>query len=187
MAVGKRRSPSGRRQQGFTLLAMIAALLILGIVVQGVTWVLSQQAQRQREAELLRVGRLYAQAIASFYESSPGRVKQWPTKIEDLLEDPRYVGTRRYLRELYGDPIGRTVDWELLTTASGGIRGVRSGSMAKPIRESAIELPLYVIVDSVEQERALPLQLAAATRYADWLFVYEPLDLKDGTATGELR
>ncbi|MFT4190011.1 MAG: hypothetical protein QM617_00625 [Comamonas sp.] len=170
-------------------MAMIAALLILGLAAQGVMWVLSQQAQREREAELLRVGRLYAQAVASYYESSPGRVKQWPGRLEDLLEDPRFVGLRRHLRVLYADPVQRAADgggWELVTAASGGIRGVRSRSQARPIRETGAELPLHAMADGVEQDRvAAPLRLAPARRYADWLFVYQPADVQFGGESGD--
>lgn len=178
MRPGSGHRHARRPQGGFTLIAMVAALMILGLATQGVVWVLSQQAQREREADLLRVGRLYAQAIASYYESSPGRIKQWPEKLEDLLEDPRFVGLRRHLRKAYADPVQRSIDWELVTTASGGVRGVRSRSVARPIRDTTIELPLSPLMDGVEQTQAQVLRLPPALRYSDWLFVYEPSDVQ---------
>ena len=149
------------RQRGFTLLAVIAAMLLLALASQGVMTYVSQQALRERETELLRIGQLYAQAIGAYYESSPGNVKRWPRTLDDLVEDQRFVGIKRHLRQVYADPITRSTNWGLVIAAGGGLAGVYSLSEATPIRSGAIELGA--------------LALAPAQRYAEWQFVYTPL------------
>jgi type II secretory pathway pseudopilin PulG len=151
------------RQAGFTYIAVLLAMLLLALSTQGVMTYVSQQAQRDRETELLRIGYAYAQAIGAYYEATPGSVKRWPRQLDDLIEDRRLVSIRRYLRELYPDPVTRLPNWELVNAPDGGIAGVRSRSEAAPLRDSAIEL------DGVT--------LTPATRYSDWQFVYQPAPL----------
>jgi type II secretory pathway pseudopilin PulG len=148
------------RQHGFTLLAVLAALTILALACERVMQFASQQAQREREAQLLRAGGAYAQAIAAYHADTPGHARQWPPTLEALIEDRRFVQVRRHLRERYKDPITRSVDWGLLRSPDGGIVGVYSRSDQAPLRSGAIA------------QRGL--QLAAATRYADWKFVAPP-------------
>ena len=148
------------RQQGFTYLAVLVAMLMLSLATQGVMTYVSQQAQREREADLLRVGQIYAQAIGSYYQASPGSVKRWPRALEDLLEDVRQVSIQRYLREVYPDPISRSPNWGLVAAEDGGIQGVFSKSTAEPIRRGVVELDA--------------ISLPTASQYADWQFVYLP-------------
>jgi type II secretory pathway pseudopilin PulG len=91
-------------QHGFTIIALMVALLLLALGTQGVMVSLSDQAEREREAQLKRVNAIYAKAIKDYYEASPGTNKQYPEKLEDLLLDKRFVTTRRHLRQLYENP-----------------------------------------------------------------------------------
>jgi type II secretory pathway pseudopilin PulG len=159
MPTGSRISTVGT-QRGFTLLAVMAAMFLLALGTQKVLFVLSQQAQREREAELLQVGAAFAQAIGAYYESSPGTVKRWPANLNDLVDDKRFVGMRRHLRRVYMDPITRSEEWGLVRASDGGIEGVYSLSDASPIRSGALTLG--------------DLRLPAASRYTDWQFVYQP-------------
>lgn len=120
----------------------------------------SQQAQRERETDLLRVGQAYARAIGAYYESTPGSVKRWPQSLEDLVEDKRQVTIQRHLREIYPDPVTRSRTWGQVIANGGGIQGVYSQSAEAPIRVGPVQLDT--------------LMLPAASRYAQWLFVYEP-------------
>jgi type II secretory pathway pseudopilin PulG len=149
-----------KQQHGFTMAAVLAAMLIVALSAQGVMTYVSQQAQRERELDLLRIGQAYAQAIGTFYESSPGNLKRWPRSLDDLVEDKRFVGVKRHLREIYADPITRLPDWGMVMSEDGGIAGVYSKADAKPIRSAPIELDA--------------ITLPAASRYADWQFVYRP-------------
>ena len=147
-------------QRGFTFIALLVAMLLLSLATQGVMTSVSQQAQREREADLLRIGHTYAQAIGAYYEASPGVIKRWPTALEDLLEDKRLVTVKRHLREVYPDPITRSSNWGLILAADGGFTGVHSYSVIAPIRSTPVGLGLGPIPN--------------VTRYADWQFVYRP-------------
>jgi type II secretory pathway pseudopilin PulG len=139
---------AGDGQRGFTLIAVLAAMMLVALALQGVMAVVSQQAQREREAELQRVGTAIAQAIGSYYRSSPGSVKNWPQSLEDLTGDRRFVDARRYLREVYADPIARTANWGIVRAPDGGIAGVFSQSTDTSLRGDG--------------------------RYSDWKFVFSP-------------
>jgi type II secretory pathway pseudopilin PulG len=149
-----------QRIRGFTLLAVLAAMFFLALATQKVMTVVSQQAQREREVELLHIGAAYARAIGDYYQSSPGSVKRWPSSLNDLTDDGRFISIRRHIRQVYADPISKSTDWGVVMAVDGGIKGVYSRSDAVPIRTGGVEL--------------LGLSLAPARRYSDWQFVYQP-------------
>lgn len=157
MAPGK---PGRRRAaSGFTYVAMLCALAIfgLGLAALGQTW--SAASQRDKEAELIRIGSLYVRAIGDYHARSPGSLKSYPVRLDDLLEDTRFVGTMRHLRKLYGDPVNHDKPWTLLHAPGGGIIGVASQSDKRVLRQR----PLNVA-------RALPV---AGVRYSEWHFIYD--------------
>lgn len=145
-----------RRQGGFSYVVVLALVAVMGIGLAAVGPLWAEESRREREDELLRVGRLYAEAIAGYYKASPGSAKRYPTALEQLVFDARFVGTMRHLRTLYADPTGQQ-PWGLLRAADGGIRGVYSQSEAVPLRRVPVELGA--------------LTLAPAARYSEWQFV----------------
>jgi hypothetical protein len=64
------------------------------------------------------------------------------------------------LRRLYFDPITSSQDWNLILAPQGGIMGVSSTSLSKPIKRRNFDLP-----DSDFED---------AETYAEWRFVYAP-------------
>lgn len=164
MALGKKLDrkfwkAAHRQQTGFVYIAVLVALMLVALATQGVMTSVAQQAQREREDALLRIGQMYVEAIGRYYQASPGVQKQWPRTLDDLLEDKRLISVQRHIRELYPDPISRN-DWTLILAPSGGVQGVASSSMAQPVRSAAIELEGLI--------------LAPAVHYADWQFIYQP-------------
>ncbi len=147
-------------EQGFTLIAVLAALFLLALATQQVMVVVSQQAQREREAELLHVGAHIVRAIGAYYERSPGTVKDWPRSLEDLTDDRRFVSMQRHLRRVYPDPITRSDEWGIVPAPGGGIAGIYSKSQSSPIRVAGADLD--------------ELGLGSAQHYSDWKFVYRP-------------
>jgi hypothetical protein len=137
------------------MLAALAALLLLALATERVVSYASQEARREREADLLRTGAAYADAIRAYYVASPGATKRWPATVGELLNDRRFVQVKRHLREPYADPVARR-DWGLLRAPDGGIAGVYSTSAERPIRTTAMQ--------------AGELALPAASRYSDWQF-----------------
>jgi len=153
------------KQRGFTLIAVLVALVVLALACNGLVFVLARQAQREREARLLQAGQQFVGALKSYYEASPGSVKQLPRELGDLVEDGRFMGVRRHLREIYEDPIGRQ-PWTVLRRADGSVEGIASASIDAPLRTAALDLG--------------DLHLPAATHYSEWKFVFVPAAIADG-------
>jgi len=109
------------RSRGFTYIGLLIAVVLLGIGLALVGEVWNTAVKRDRERELLFVGDQFRQAIGRYYESSPG-VKQYPRKLEDLLEDKRFPVMKRYLRRIYLDPMTGKADWGLV------MQGIRSSA-----------------------------------------------------------
>lgn len=156
-----------RNQRGFTymLVLFLVALTGAGLAIAGDVWATARQ--REREAELLFAGDVIRQAIANYYNGSPGSFKQYPAKLDDLLKDPRFPDTRRYLRQLYPDPFSRTTEWVLIKAPQGGIMGIASASEDAPLKLTGFRGP-----DRVFEGQAT--RLKEKLRYRDWEFIYDP-------------
>lgn len=151
--------PSIARQDGYAFVVVLAALALvsLGLARAGPLW--ADAAQRDKERELLRVGQMYAQALASYRNLSPGSERQFPMQLDALVLDTRFAGTLRHLRKLYPDPLNPGRPWGLVRDAQGRIQGVYSLSEDAPVAQGPL------VLDGVS--------LAPARRYADWKFVPE--------------
>jgi len=151
---------SGNRQQGFTYLAALFLVGLVGLGLAAIAELWSHARQREKEAELLWIGNQFKQAIGLYYQRSPGAVKRFPEKLEDLLEDRRYLSMQRYLRKIYADPISGKPAWGFVAAPGGGIMGIYSTAEGKPIRS---------VPPARDDQFA-----ASAAFYRDWRFVYEP-------------
>ena len=132
----------------------LVALIGVGLAATGTAW--SEKSRRDKEVELIRVGSVYAKAIASYYAKAPGSVKRYPTSLSDLIEDRRFVGTHRHLRQLYVDPMTNNANWGLVRADDGGIRGVYSLSSNTPLLQTAKEIK--------------GIRISAANSYREWRF-----------------
>jgi type II secretory pathway pseudopilin PulG len=147
-----------RRSRGFTYIGLLIAVVLLGIGLALVGEVWNTAVKRERERELLFVGDQFRQGIGRYYESSPG-VKQYPRKLEDLLEDKRFPVVKRHLRQIYLDPMTGKADWGLVLQGDQ-ILGVYSQSKDKPFK--------------VANFRLLDSFFADSSSYSDWRFIYAP-------------
>ncbi len=157
MARGEVRTAASRRSVvGFTypMLLVVVAVLGLGLARLGPVW--EQADRRERERELMRVGELYAIALASARREAPGSQAGYPARLEDLVLDARFAGTRRHLRRLYPDPLQPGRPWALVRDSQGAIIGVHSQDTRQPLTQVAVERGL--------------LSLPVASRYSDWIF-----------------
>ncbi len=143
------------RQRGFTYLGLLFAIAFIGLLLAGTGEVWHTTLKREREAELLFVGRQYARAIAAYHAATPGDVKQWPKRLEDLLEDRRNPAIHRHLRRLYPDPFTGKPEWGLIKSGEF-IVGIHSLGEGKPLKQAGF-LP--------EEE-----SFAGAASYRDWRF-----------------
>jgi type II secretory pathway pseudopilin PulG len=145
--------------RGFTFVWMLAALVVvsLGLAQVGPLW--ARQVQRDREAELLRLGKLYAEALDGYRRSAPGTLKRYPETLDDLLKDERFLGTRRWMRKAYPDPMRPGQPWRLVRDEEGRISGVYSASQDMPLQRTPVDLGIT--------------RLPEAMRYSDWVFTPE--------------
>src|ERR1700730_10027827 len=99
----QQKGPAG--VAGFAYVGLLIAVVILGVSLSAVGTVWRTQAQREREQELLFIGREFQAAIAAYYRSNAGGLRQFPQDINDLLEDKRWPEPKHHLRRLYADPM----------------------------------------------------------------------------------
>lgn len=121
---------------GFTYIALLAALVIIGITLGAAGKYWQNVMLREKEEELLFRGDQYRRAIEKYYTSLPGR-QQLPPSIDDLLKDSRSAAGKRHLRRKYKDPITGE-DFEEIRDKLRGNRivGVRSKSDKKPLKQA---------------------------------------------------
>lgn len=130
------------RNAGFTYLGVLILLAIISLTATASIQVGSIAQRRGAEEELLEIGREFRSALAGYAAASLPGQKRSPSKLEELLRDPRYPDTRRHLRKLYTDPITGKDRWGLIMAADGsGIVGVHSLSEENPIKIANFEPP----------------------------------------------
>lgn len=154
MRSGEARRQRRFGQRGFGYLLVLFALAAMGLLLASAGQVWHTTAQREKEAELLFIGNQFRQAIGSYYMLTPDAAKQYPVKLEDLLEDNRFPVPRRHLRQLYRDPITGSAQWGLVK-AGDHIIGVHSLSTGIPLK--------------TEFQRR-DAAFAGASRYDQWVF-----------------
>ncbi|MCR5881883.1 type II secretion system protein [Rhizobacter sp. J219] len=162
---------SPRRQHaGFTYLGVlfIVALLALTAGMASAVWATVQQ--REHERQLAFAGRQIQQAIERYRAQAQGSDARFPLELRHLVRDPRVPGVRRFLRQVYVDPMTDQPEWGLVRLADGGIVGVHSLSPRK----------------SLGRPPELPGVTAGAT-YQEWRFIAPsavPLLAPDAAASG---
>lgn len=140
------------------------------VVIMGIMLGLTAQPwktvmKREREQELLFRGLQIRNAIRDWNGSNSSnpqsRVTTPLNDLKDLLEDPRSLQKKKYLRQLYKDPITGK-DWTLIKDQTGvrGIVGVASTSDDVPLKASFSEYS--------------GLDFTGKKKYSDWRFVFGP-------------
>ena len=116
---------------------------------------------REREQELLFRGNQIQQAIKSFYHSAPNeKDAMYPSNLNLLLKDNRYLTVKRHLRKLYKDPMTPGGAWGLVRDDTGMIKGVFSKSKGKPFKKAGFP----------EKYK----DFEKAKTYSGWRFIYDP-------------
>jgi type II secretory pathway pseudopilin PulG len=152
---------SGKRQAGFTYLSLLLLVAVIGLGLAAASDVWSHSARREKERDLMFIGNQFRQAIEAYYQRTPGPLKRFPEKLEDLVEDKRYPNPQRYLRKVYPDPMTGSTEWGLIPAPGGqGIMGVYSLSEAAPIKTGNFSMAYEVFHGS--------------SRYSEWQFFYNP-------------
>lgn len=165
----------GKGQGGFTYLAVILMVAMIGAGLGAIGQVWRTVVQREKEKELLFIGRQFQQAIRRYVEGAPGGIRRFPRSLEELVSDSRFPGARRYLRRIYRDPMTQSFDWGVVRAPDGGIAGIYTKSEARPLKIAGFA--------------ARDARLEKANSYSEWLFTYEartavPTPAPRGTPSG---
>jgi len=150
---------AGKGAGGFTLLAVLLAAVVMGIAAQVAVFPWRTFVKREKEAELLDRGCAIKKALGRYYGGGPGGKVEYPETLKDLLKDPRYPNTRRYLRRLYRDPITGD-DWSLIYDGNKRVKGVRSSSEDAPLK--AVGFPEGL------------KHFEGKKKYTEWIFEFQP-------------
>lgn len=150
------------REGGFSYLWVLLLVAFLGLGQTVAVTIYTTAAQRDREKELLSIGRQFRTAISRYYETqlSAGK-REYPATLDDLLRDNRVPGIKRHLRQVFIDPMTGKAEWGLIKMGER-IVGVHSLSENLPIKQNGFE--------------AEDLNLRGKQKYSEWAFVY-PSDL----------
>ena len=147
------------RARGFTYIALLIAIALLGagLGLAGSIW--STDAKRERELDLLFAGDQIRRAITAYHDEAPaGQPNRFPAKLDDLVQDRRWPTTKRHLRKIFIDPMTGSREWVLVRAPDTTIIGVNSSSEAPPLKLAGFP-----------DEYA---NFAGAKSYRDWQFVY---------------
>ena len=127
-----------------------------GALAAGAT-VWSQWQRRERETQLLWAGEQIRRAIAAYSQAAAEQGAGLPRSLQDLLLDPRTPVQRRFLRQIYEDPMTRSTDWGLVRDPQGRLVGVYSRADGVPTKQARFA-PAYA-------------HFEGAKSYADWRFL----------------
>ncbi|MEP6911408.1 MAG: hypothetical protein ABI923_01565 [bacterium] len=131
------RSSSPRREEGYTLVALLALMTVLALFAAAAAPSIRQQAQREREVEAIFRGEQVAAAIRVYYSSRQGRSRPGdpaaylPTSIDQLLEGIP-VGTKKVqiLRpSATRDPMSDSGEWRLIRPRSSDLSNFQRSLM----------------------------------------------------------
>jgi type II secretory pathway pseudopilin PulG len=143
------------RQQGIVLIGVMVLLALAALAAVQYSQRRVHERQREAEEELLYIGEQYRLAIESYWRNSPGRTRVLPTRLEDLVQDPRFPQPRRHIRKLYADPLDPGSAWGLVKQGNALV-GVFSQAEGMPFRTTGF-------ADA-------NVGFDGATSYADWKF-----------------
>lgn len=153
---------SRRASAGFIYLWMLVLLASTGAGLGMLAEAAAFEAKREKERELLSIGRQFEAALASYVAARPApMIDAYPRSLEDLLLDERSGVPKRHLRKVFVDPMTGRATWGL-RIVSGRVVGVHSLSTDRPLRQTAT---------------ALGGRIFAGDSYADWIFSAPGVDL----------
>lgn len=150
-----------RSDAGFTFLAALFMVVIVGIMLGAVGQSMKSMMQREREKELIFRGMQYRDAIERWSK------KGVPLKdLNHLLDPPMSSNINaskdRLIRKLYSDPMTKDGKWKTLPNPPDpiqGIYGVASASDEQPIKTKNFPEAIK--------------GFEGKTKYSEWEFIYK--------------
>ena len=123
-------------QTGFTYLGLLILLLIFAMTGSLLASLGAAHKKRDRETQLLFVGKEFSRAFASYALASRTDQIPFPQNIGELLADRRNGTTVRHLRKYYYDPLTNKQDWIFVTGLANRIVAIHSSSHDAPIKKA---------------------------------------------------
>lgn len=103
----------GAPRGGYALLVVMATAALLLVSLTVALPSVYQEAQREREAELIFRGNQYARAIILFHR----QFQRFPTSVKELLQ----TNGIRFLRQAYPDPMDPKGKWRFIHANAAGV------------------------------------------------------------------
>lgn len=156
-------APRPSLQSGFTYIAAMVIVVVMGITLSMTGRYWSTIAKRDREEELLFRGDQIRKGIESYYKWTAqrhGGKGIYPESLDELIKSKYSLAPKRSLRRVYKDPITGKSDWVIINDPAKRIVGVRSASDEEPLKTSNFPLNYR--------------EFEGKTRYSDWVFAYAP-------------
>lgn len=125
----------GKSQQGMTYVFFLWFILIYGILLGSYIEVTSTQAKRLKEQDFIYTAELYLKALENYYKDK----QTLPTDIKQLLCDGATYPCKRYLRQLYKDPLSKQ-NFVYIYDEQKQIIGIRSNYKNKIINNEVRNL-----------------------------------------------
>lgn len=127
------------REAGFTYLALIIVVAILGLAGAATLKADALLRRAAAERELLEIGAAFSDALRSYADATPPGQPQQPASLQELLRDPRFPGVRRHLRKIFIDPVTGKAEWGILRIGGmdgngGRVLAVYSLSKDRPLK-----------------------------------------------------
>ncbi len=183
----------GRREGGYTLVAFVVTLAVMSIMMGVAVQVISFQARREKEAELIFRGQQYVEAIR-LYKMKYGR---YPNSLKEIWE-----AKPRVIRKKWKDPITDSWYWGIVHPGQEGGKVGRGGkgpggsfgtptptvtptpfptpAPGTPPEQLPMEVGPIIGVFSVSGEKSIKVW-EGRTTYREWKFVYKEQKAKGGS------
>ncbi len=159
--------------EGFLMVALLIGMAVTAVWMSALLPTWRQQAQRQREDDLIFRGEQYARAIALFATKNNGAL---PTSIDDLVQ-------QRYLRRKWKDPMTGK-DFMLLGSGAVTTPGPgRAGGTPSPPQTSGLAAAGIRGVYSESTDTSIRIY-NNAQQYNQWIFDYQAALLRMGRIGG---
>jgi type II secretory pathway pseudopilin PulG len=154
-----------RSESGFTYIAALVIVVIMGIMLGAVGQSVKVIMQREREKELIFRGLQYRDAIERWTKKGNMPLLE----LEHLLKDPRSATNDQHIRKLYKDPMTGG-DWKVIKDPNTKeIQGVASTSGGESFKEGNFP----EVIKNFQGKK----------KYNEWEFIYKRQVGATGTAT----
>ncbi len=106
-------APTTPRSEGYALVILMIAMTVMLVSLAAALPSVYQEAQREREEELIFRGTEYARAIYLFQR----QFHRYPKSVNELLR----TNNIRFLRRTYPDPMSKNGKWRFVHVGPGGV------------------------------------------------------------------